>query len=441
MSTEEVLAKVRARFGSLPGAGESTAVRAIEPPPSGPKRITMRHPAPHAQIILAFRAPSLRDPDFPALVLFDALLAGGRGFAGGVLRSAGHGGPYPKALGTVLDEATAGLASDVRSDWQVSTYPYVYTLSANVPKADGLASAEAALFRALDTAAAKAWTAADVSRAVHQMRTGLALDLDDQRGRVHQLALFEVAGGYGHLETLPERVARVTLEDVRRFVRERLGPDRATVGWFEPLKTAAETTRPPDAAVLPKPDAQRPARPPARSVSTTAALPVPPSPTKAAGSIRTSLRLASGLTVEVEEQSGSSLASLHGRIEVGSAHDGGTPGLAALAAAALSEPLADETADAPTLTWTPRHDPVAAVNLHAIEVTASVLPEDLAQGIRKPGPPAQLPGRVRPRVRRPAGRGLEARRRAERVRGGPAPGTGAERALPCVLGDVSPPVG
>jgi zinc protease len=386
--TEEVLARVRALFGPLPGSGESTAVRALEPPPSGAKRITMRHPGPHAQLIVAFRAPSLRDPDFPALVLFDALLAGGRGFAGGVLRSAGHGGPYPKASGTVLDQATAGLASNVRSDWQASTYPYVYTLSANVPKADGLAPVEAALFRALETAAARAWTEADLSRAVHQMRTALALDLDDQRGRVHQIALFEVAGGHVALETLPERVARVTLEEVRRFARERLGPDRATVGWFEPGETAVELARPSEATALPKPEAQSPARPPE-----------PTRLTKATASARSTFRVTSGLTIAVEEQAGSSLASLHGRIEVGSAHDGGIPGLAALAATALSEPPADETADAPTLTWTPRHDPVAAVNLHAIEVTASVLPEDLPKAF----------GALARRLRRPpaSGRAFE----------------------------------
>ena len=107
----------------------------------------MRHSGPHAQVLVAFRAPSLSDSDFPALVLFDALLAGGRGFAGSVLRSAGHGGPYPRASGTLLDQSTAGLASAVRSDWQVSTYPYVYTLSATVAQSEGLGPAEAALFR------------------------------------------------------------------------------------------------------------------------------------------------------------------------------------------------------------------------------------------------------------------------------------------------------
>jgi zinc protease len=296
-------------------------------------------------------------------VLFDALMAGGRGFAGSILRSAGHGGPYPKASGTLLDQATTGLATAVRSDWQVSTYPYVYTLSATVPKASGLAPAEQALFRALETATAKAWTEADIRRALHQVRTGVALDLDDQRGRVHQLALFEVAGGYAHLATLPERVAQVSLDDVRRFARTRLSPDRATVGWFEPREAAGEPVRAPEAAA--KPGAKVPAP--------------PPSATRTA-SVRTTF-LSSGSTVTVEEQRGATLASLRGRIEVGSAHDGAAPGLAALAAALLAEPQADEGASTPSVAWAQRHEPTAAVNLHAIEVTARVLPEDLGEAL------------------------------------------------------------
>ena len=395
-TTEEVLAKVKERFGRLPGSGDTTAVRAIEPEASGSKRITLKHPGPEAQVLIAFRAPSLSDADFPALVLFDALLAGGRGFAGSVLRSAGHGGPYPQAAGTLLDEATAGLARGARTDWQVSTYPYVYTLTATVAKADGLGPAEAALFQALDAATAKAWTDADIRRALHQVKTAVALDLDDQRGRVHQMALFEVAGGYSHLESLPDQVARVTLEEVRRFAKERLGPDRATVGWFEPRETASEAKH---GSALPTALTLGPTSPPTPAVSTAAAPAVTPPSSKTASPSRTTLRLPSGLVAVVQVQSGSSLASLHGRLEVGSARDGAVPGLAALAVAALSEPLADETQDAPTLTWTPRRDAVAAVSLHAIEVTASVLPEDLPRVLDSLGRRLRRPP--------PAGRAFE----------------------------------
>jgi zinc protease len=400
VSVETVLAKVQDRFGNLPASGEATAVRTIEPPPSGAKRITLEHPGPHARVMLAFRAPSLTDPDFPALVLFDALLAGGRGFAGSILRSAGHGGPYPTASGTVLEEATEGLARDVRSDWQASTYPYVYSLGATVPNADGLPRAEAALFRALDTAAAKAWTEADVSRALHQMRTALALDLDDQRGRVHQLALFEVAGGYQHLEALPDRVARVTLNEVRRFARERLGPGRATVGWFAPREPATRAGPEP----APAPGSHGDPRLPASARPPSSKQPRPPALKQAAAAprsapLRATFHLASGLTLAVESQAGSSLASIHGRIEIGSAQDGESPGLAALAAALLDQPLAAEGADGPVLSFTPRQAPTAAVNLHAIEFKAAVLPEDLPKAL------GVLAGRLRRLA--PEGRGFE----------------------------------
>jgi zinc protease len=386
--TDDVVARVRTRFGPLTAAGETTAVRAIEPPPAGLKRITMKRSGPHAQIIVAFRAPALTDPDFPAMVLFDALCAGGRGFAGSILRNAGHGGPYPKASGTVLDQATAGLASDVRSDWQASTYPYVYTLSASVPKADGLASVEAALFRALAAAAATPWTETDVGRALHQMQTAVALDLDDQRGRVHQLALFEVAGGYEHLEALRDRMAQVTIADVRRFARDRLGPDRATVGWFEPLEDPALPARGDEPAASVTAGSARPSS--ADASSAPAALPSG-APASAAQSplVRaalpartTTFRLPSGLTVALLEQPGTSLAALQGRIEIGSAREGESPGLAALAAELLAQPRADEDADAPSLSWSPRHDPVATANLYATLVSATVLPEDLRKAVR-----------------------------------------------------------
>ena len=74
------LDEVRRRFGARPGGGETGAVRTVEPEQIGQRRVVVRRPGPHGQLIAAWRAPALTDPDFPAMVLFDALLAGGRGF-------------------------------------------------------------------------------------------------------------------------------------------------------------------------------------------------------------------------------------------------------------------------------------------------------------------------------------------------------------------------
>ena len=74
------LGRIRERFEALPATGETTEVRTIEPPQTGARRVTVRKPGPHARLIVAFRAPALLDPDFPTLVLLDALVAGGKGF-------------------------------------------------------------------------------------------------------------------------------------------------------------------------------------------------------------------------------------------------------------------------------------------------------------------------------------------------------------------------
>src|SRR5688572_5831909 len=161
------LRAVRARFDALPAAGESTAVVTIEPPQTGPRRVTVNRPGPHAEAIVAFRAPALTDPDFAAMVLFDALFAGGKG-----LRFTAD---YPAPRGTPLARALvdSGAATRAATDWQASRYPYVYTVTAAVPAGpqapEGLGAAERAVFAALEEAGQRVWTETEVTAAYRQL--------------------------------------------------------------------------------------------------------------------------------------------------------------------------------------------------------------------------------------------------------------------------------
>jgi zinc protease len=426
----EVMAKVRERFSSLRPSPESTEVRTIEPLATGQRRITLKQPGTHAQIILAFRAPALRDPDLPTLVLFDALVAGGRGFSGSILRSAGHGAPYPGVPGTLLERATRGRVATVRSDWQVSTYPYVYTLNASVAEAAGLPAAERALFGALQEAAGREWSEEERRRALRQVKAGLAMDMDDQRGRVHQLALFEVAGGNEHLQTLLGRVARVTAADLRRFAQDWLGPDRATVGWFEPVEAApARAASSPAVREPPEGNATAPAGR-ARAPSVPPASPRPGPATTTAAS-PTMIRTSSGLQAFVEERPGARLAAVGGRIEVSTNDEGPAPGLAALATELLARPLPEEGAEAPPFTFRLHDQPTAAANLSAIEFGASLLPDDILQAL----------GVLGRRLARSVPEGMEFERlRAEAVRRAEdADATTAGRLLARALAELFPP--
>jgi predicted Zn-dependent peptidase len=351
---------IRARFGALPASGESTAVVTTEPPQTGQRRVTVNRPGPHAEAIVAFRAPALTDPDFAAMVVFDALFAGGKG-----LRFTAD---YPAPRGTPLARALvdSGAATRAATDWQASRYPYVYTVTAAVPAGPGapaaLARAEQAIFAALDEAGGRAWTDSEVAAAFRQLASAYAADLDDLPGRAHQLAFFEVSGGYQHLLDLPARAAAVTAQDLRRFVRERLAPERATVGWFVPSAPAAQPSPPPPTG------------------SPLGRWPAPAAPPAAATAAPTTAVLANGATLIVAPAPGP-LAALKGRFRL--AAPLASPALLATAAELLS--TGDPAADPVPLAWTLHRDPTAAVNEDAIEFGATVLGDDLTRVLRALG--------------------------------------------------------
>jgi predicted Zn-dependent peptidase len=312
-------------------------------------------------VLAAFRAPALAEDDFAAMVLFDALVAGGKGFR--------FTRDYPEDASAPLHRAVAAVSAEAAADtqWQAARDPYVYTLAADVPDAGGLAAAEQALFGVIADAAAREWTAEEMARARRQVLTGWASDLDDKAGRAHQLAFFEVAGGHAHLLEMPGRLARVSPDDVRRFARERLARDRATVGSFVPTPAGPAPARAATTAVGPRP-----------AVSPTDA---GVRPTVAAAAEPVVVRLAHGLTVILAPVSGT-LVSLRGRIEAGSVFDGATPGLSALATELLARPVPGAPPAIAPLAWTLHEDPDAAVTQRWIELSASCLPDDVPDLLR-----------------------------------------------------------
>jgi zinc protease len=368
--------EVRRRFGSIPRGGETSDVRTVEPGQSGQRRVVLRLPGPHALVMAAWRAPALRDADFPVMVLFDALLAGGKGFY--------FTHDYAPPARTPLQRALvdAGLGTRVGSDWQASRYPYAYTLQAAVPRAEGLGAAEEALLRAVSEAAARDWTEEEMRAARRQIRSGWAADLDELAGRAHQLAFFEVSGGAESLGTLPEQLDRVTTDDLRRFARERLRTEQSTVGWFVP---AAEPERTADsaaaqgspAAASPSPTqpvvgpAAKPtagaAEPPARAGEASASpAPAPP----------VSFTLANGVRVEVLPGVGAGMVALRARLDVGPPEDATEAALGALLTERLARPAGGEPTAPAGLAFTLHDEPEAFSNFRWIEVSARGLAGD-----------------------------------------------------------------
>jgi predicted Zn-dependent peptidase len=290
------------------------------------------------------------------MVLFDALLAGGKGFR--------FTRDYPAPATTLLGEALAkaGIRAETETDWQASREPYVFTAAADLDDAGQLAGAEAALASVVETAAARAWSEGELQAARRQVLTGWAADLDDLAGRAHQLAFFEALGGHERLLEMPSRIAAVTVGDLRRFAARWLTRQRVTAGWFVPTRA----TPPPRAA------SALPVAAPSSSPSVSP--PVAGSPPAAPAGGASRVRLGNGGHLDLEPVAGAGLVSLRGRIDAGSIYDGPASGLSALATELLASAPVD--AGAPGLTWTLHEEPTASASLRWIEFTGSCLSDE-----------------------------------------------------------------
>jgi zinc protease len=400
------LAAARAAFAGVPAGGESTAVRTLEPAQDGQRRVTVRRPGPHADLLVAFRAPALAEPGFPVLALADALLNGGRGFH--FLRDyAPHPeAPLPRAL------VASGRATRVRTSWQASRYPYVYTIEAPVSEESGLAAAERTLFDALAEAARRPFTEDELARARRQILAGHALDLDDLATRAHQIALFEVAGGHRHLVELPARLAAVTAEDVRAFVAARLAPERATVGWFVPAPgtSSAEAKGAAPASTPGRPGAATPSAPTAPASAAISSLRAPESFTLRSGVRVKTVPLAGGLVV------------VRARGPAGPVAERGA---SAIVAELLARPAADPAAPAVQVIGGDE-DGVAGRTLD-LEVVA--LPDELPRAI-------EALGATLTRARKAGPDEIRAARRAAAQRAKEREGTAAAAALRRAVAEI-----
>jgi len=351
MDAGETLHLVRRHFGRLEGGGAVSEIRTVEPRQSGQKRVVIRRPGPHAEVLLAYRAPALTEADFPTMVVFDALIAGGKG-----LRFTSDYAVSPDTP-LRLSAVGHGLARDASSDWQASRYPYVYLIGAEAAPGSDLKALELALLGTVEDSIHREWSDAEIETALQGIRRGMSLDHDTLAGRAHQLAFFEVAGGHQRLLELPQRLSQVTREDLARFVSECLRPEQATVGWFVPKNEALA-----EAPVSLRERASAERTPVARE-----------SPSHHAPTTEPlKFRLDNGLELSVAPSPAAGLVALAARIDAGALYDGPMPGLSALATEHLAA-----ASSGPAVQWTLHERPTAAVNARWIELEAYCLPEEL----------------------------------------------------------------
>jgi zinc protease len=205
-------------FGGMPAATAPARVRTDEAAPRAERRVVER-PVQQAQVMVAYLAPSLHDPDYPAVRVLGTVLGGG--MSGRLFRE--------------LREQR-GLAYSVGMLGTFRTGPsfLVAYLGTAPPNAE---AAEAGVRAEVERVRAEPVTDGELARAKAYLLGQLVMDRRTSARHAWYLAFFEVIGaGWAFPERYARAVEAVTAADVARVAARYL--TRPTIIVLQPPRAA-----------------------------------------------------------------------------------------------------------------------------------------------------------------------------------------------------------
>ncbi len=225
---DDMLKKIQAAFGKSKPGPPPTMIRREEPPQKGERRVIVEGPETTAYLEVAYRAPNAVHPDFPALVVLDAILTGASSlalFGGGTTNASSR---LYKAL------VNTELAADVSGGLGTTVDPFLYSISATVRTGHTPAEVEAALDAELARAVSELVTEGEVAKAIKQAKAQFAYGSESVTNQGFWYGFSEVFADYTWFESYLDRLAAVTVDDVQRVAKTYLTRSNRTVGWYVP---------------------------------------------------------------------------------------------------------------------------------------------------------------------------------------------------------------
>ncbi|HEV3140705.1 MAG TPA: pitrilysin family protein [Vicinamibacterales bacterium] len=232
VETSAALKRVEHYFGGIKPGAEIPRQRTIEPEQTGERRLTIRKPGTTAYLKVGFHAPSVTGAHFFPLAILDAVLTGAKGLN---LWSSFRVPPPQRSARLYRALVERGLASFVGGALLPTEQPFLYAISVTATDGTSLGTAESVLIAELDRVERGGVTEAELTKAKAQLRARLVFDRDSVTNIAHQLGYFATIASADVVESLPARIAAVTLDQVAAAARDVLRASNRTIGWFDPL--------------------------------------------------------------------------------------------------------------------------------------------------------------------------------------------------------------
>ncbi len=217
VDTGAVLAMIRKYFGGIRQGAGAPALKRVEPPQRGERRVYLRKEAELPYVIAAYHVPSLPDEDGYALEVLTEILSGKSGRLYRRLI-------YDRQIAQNADAGYSGLTRD----------PYLYFLDATAAPGVAVEEVEEALYAVLDALKDEGPTEFELQRAKNRVEAAYIMGQDSLFNQAMQIGRFEIAGDWRMKDAYVEGVRRVGAGDVSRVAAKYLVRDNRTVGILVP---------------------------------------------------------------------------------------------------------------------------------------------------------------------------------------------------------------
>jgi zinc protease len=223
VSPDEVVTLADKYFGAIPQRALPDRKPQDEPAQLGTKRVTVKAPAELPYVLMAFRAPALRDPERDwepyALEMLAAVL---------------DGSAAARLTRTLVREEQVANSADA-SYGSVARGPGFFYLGATPTPGRSAADVEQALRREMAKIIEQGVSQEELDRAKAQAVAEHVFERDSMFFQAYQIAVLESAGiPYQTIDLQLKKLREVTAEQVQEVARKYFRDDDLTVATLDP---------------------------------------------------------------------------------------------------------------------------------------------------------------------------------------------------------------
>lgn len=209
---------IASHYAAIPPAELPVVTRAIEPEQTRERVLRAPKPIATDRLLVGYKAPGQDEPDWAVLEIVSTLLAGC---------------PSARLYRRLVIERE--MASSVDAQLTPFADPSLLRLSVTAARGHTADDILAVIDEELRLMATTPPSAAEVEKAKAIAETDFWTSLVDIDGKAEALGHYEIAlGDFRKVNTIAERLAQVTVDDVARVVRTYLVPERRTIVIAEP---------------------------------------------------------------------------------------------------------------------------------------------------------------------------------------------------------------